>query len=408
MNEILIYNGSFDPIHKGHVEIINYFSRDSIYVCPNNINKGKINRLKLEIRLKMLYDIYKEEINVRIIDEEVDKFIDKNRNKKIIVIIGSDVFNERIIKNKEPKIYADKWYVIKREGDEIIRAPNFFGKEYMILTDIKNQHISSTNIRNCIKKCLFQDDKSLWRDDLHPTTYDYILKNNLYIIDGESVIKKNNIGLSKTVVLYNNYYYKIYNNIHIDIYDKEINGYKLLNSLYINNLKPVKIISTYSDIFNSIIKLQKSPGVTFDIYPFPYYFSYFIGKSLATLHLLNYIHGDANLGNFSLFTTQSNTFSQSNLIIPSDTIHYVIYTWDLSKIQLCTDTEREYIQFISSIKWFSDRSLIPTNHISDYIYGFIHGYSSIKPHIDLDKCRAFSTKYNLNYDLYKPLFNDKC
>src|SRR3989338_11477065 len=97
---------------------------------------------------------------------------------------------------------------------------------------------------NIIYNYIFFPEKIRHLDYLHPTTYDYILKNNLYIIDGESIIKKNNIGLSKTIVLYNNYYYKIYNNNDIDIYNNEINGYKLLNILNINNLKPVKIIST--------------------------------------------------------------------------------------------------------------------------------------------------------------------
>src|SRR3989338_5522448 len=393
MNEILIYSGSFDPIHKGHIEIINHFSGNTIYVCPNNINRGKLNRLNLEIRLKMLNDIYKEDKNIKIIDVDVDKFIQENKNKKIIVIIGSDIFNDRIIKNKEPKIYADKWYVIKRGEDEIIQVSNFFGKEYVIINDIKNQHISSTIIRDTIKKYLFQNDKSLLCDYLHPTTYDYILKNNLYIIDGESIIKKNNIGLSKTIVLYNNYYYKIYNNNDIDIYNNEINGYKLLNILNINNLKPVKIISTYTDNFNSIIKLEKSPGISLDTYPFPYYFSYYVGKSLATLHLSNYVHGDANLGNFSLYIDEFNTdISHTDPNIFFDIKPYIIYTWDLTKTKYFIDTEHEYIQFISSIKWFANRSLIPIIHVSDYISGFISGYSSIKTNINLNKCKIYSTK----------------
>jgi len=103
--EIILFGGSFDPIHKGHLEIINQSSKisDKVIVLPNYLNPLKNNfSAPADLRLKWL----KQTINnpkVEISDYEIKQnkscyTIDtikhfKQFYDKISFVIGADNLN---------------------------------------------------------------------------------------------------------------------------------------------------------------------------------------------------------------------------------------------------------------------------------------------------------------------------
>jgi len=149
--EVIIFGGSFDPIHKGHLEIIKKASllADKVIVLPNYLNPLKNNfSAPAELRLKWL----KQTINnpkVEISDYEIKqnkpcytfdtiKYF-KQFYDKISFIIGADNLAT-----------LDKWKNIKELKKEIefivVTRDNIPINDYKTINI--NIPISSTEIRN--------------------------------------------------------------------------------------------------------------------------------------------------------------------------------------------------------------------------------------------------------------------
>jgi len=151
LHNIIIFGGSFDPIHKGHLEIINHSTNlaDKVIVVPNYLNPLKNSfSAPSELRLKWL----KETINnpkVEISDYEIKQnkpcyTIDtikyfKQFYDKISFIIGADNLAT-----------LDKWKNINELKKEIkfivVTRDNIPIKGYKTIN--VNIPISSTEIRN--------------------------------------------------------------------------------------------------------------------------------------------------------------------------------------------------------------------------------------------------------------------
>ena len=155
---MILFGGSFDPIHKGHIEIIKQASKlDEVIVLPNYLNPLKNSfSAPADMRLKWIKEALKDIKNVKVSDFEIKQnkpcyTIDtikhfKQFYDKISFVIGADNLKT-----------LDKWKNIdelkKLVEFIVVTRDNIPIKGYQTINiDIP---ISSTEIRNNL------DDKYL-------------------------------------------------------------------------------------------------------------------------------------------------------------------------------------------------------------------------------------------------------
>ncbi len=162
----IVYVGSFDPFHLGHLETamkgLEYIEKNNIsevnklVFVPNNPRKGKSDRSPLHRRLyymSKLFPIYdnfacldddNDDKNTMIIDNRpVDIILNniRDKNKENIGICGSDI----VLLGKQPKLKPDRWIIFERNNLNISNNMNNF---YDIPCNVigsdktKYQHIS--------------------------------------------------------------------------------------------------------------------------------------------------------------------------------------------------------------------------------------------------------------------------
>ena len=180
-----IFGGTFDPVHKGHTEIIkNLFELiplDKVIVIPNGTPPHKQVSVSSEERLGMVTSAFKNVDRVVIDDREIRKndpsyavstlkeLIQENQDHSLVWIMGSDVFAQ-----------IDSWYqwkdFIKMVNIIVMVRPNYeiptgseaykllyknhtidkdslsSGREKIYLLRIRPIEIRSTDIRNKINK----------------------------------------------------------------------------------------------------------------------------------------------------------------------------------------------------------------------------------------------------------------
>lgn len=188
-----ILGGSFNPPHKMHLdialELINKHYVDNVVFVPTGSKyKYKNNLLPDKNRLEMLQILVKKNDNLDVSDYEMKSevvytyqtlkyFKEMNRNDEIYFICGTDNLS-----------YMDKWMngeeilsnykilVIRRQGEDIDELLEKFKiyKENIIVADIEQRDISSTEIREKLKN---REDVL---DLLDKEVYEYIRKNKLY------------------------------------------------------------------------------------------------------------------------------------------------------------------------------------------------------------------------------------
>ena len=169
--KIAIFGGTFDPIHKGHLNIIlNLFNKlniDKVIIVPTNVKYYKKNNLlfnyderiaqcKKAISINNQFDnldIEISEIERNIPDYEgyaytVERVFEKYNGHDIYTVIGSDSYNYiNTWRRYERILELSKLIVVTRPGSVIDSNMNI---EYIPL--LMNVDISSTEIRNKITK----------------------------------------------------------------------------------------------------------------------------------------------------------------------------------------------------------------------------------------------------------------
>ncbi|MEG2610576.1 MAG: nicotinate (nicotinamide) nucleotide adenylyltransferase [Bacilli bacterium] len=158
--KIGVYVGSFDPVHLGHLQIINYLlsskTIDKIIVIPTGNYWNKKNLTDIKDRIDMLKLFETESI---IIDSELFRFqytyqiLDELRkcysNILFHLIIGADNLEKFHLWKNTENILKDKIIVINRNG---ININSFDSKNSFIeINGLKENNISSTEIRRKIK-----------------------------------------------------------------------------------------------------------------------------------------------------------------------------------------------------------------------------------------------------------------
>lgn len=191
--KIGVFGGSFNPPHKMHlnigVELVNKQYVDKvIYVPTGSKYKYKNNLLPDNNRYEMLeiltskydyLDVDKYELKDEVIYtfQTLAYFKEVYPNDDIYFICGAD--NLSYIdkwKNGEEILANYKIIAMKRKGEDILELVEKLNeyKENIVVADVEQQDISSTDIREKIK------NNEYVLDVLDKDVYDYIRKNKLY------------------------------------------------------------------------------------------------------------------------------------------------------------------------------------------------------------------------------------
>ena len=191
--KIGVFGGSFNPPHKMHLNIgfqlvnkqyvdkVIYVPTGSKYKYKNNLSPDK-NRLEmLEILTKKYEGLsvndYELKDEVVYTCETLAYFKEVYKDDDIYFVCGAD--NLSYIdkwKNGEEILRGYKILVMKRKGEDIDELLEKF-KEYkhnIVVADVEQQDISSTDIRERLK------NKEDVLDVLDKEVYEYIRKNKLY------------------------------------------------------------------------------------------------------------------------------------------------------------------------------------------------------------------------------------
>jgi len=185
--KIGIYVGSFNPVHKGHIKIVNHLIDkkylDKIIVIPTKNYWDKNNLINLEHRIKML-EIFKTD-NI-IIDKELnqieytyqimDILNKKYPNDELHLIIGADNIVDFDKWKNYQELLSYNLIIVNRDNIDIEYHLDKLNKKenFKIINDLEVIDISSTLIRgNLFNK---YDINEL----IDERVYKYIIDNNLY------------------------------------------------------------------------------------------------------------------------------------------------------------------------------------------------------------------------------------
>ena len=204
-----IFGGSFDPIHKGHIEslksVTEKLNLSKVLVIPNKVSPLKDPSVASSLeKIKMLEIAFKDCKEIEIEDYELKKegpsfmietlqYLDKKLGKKkhFILIIGEDSFQSfHHWKNYQHIIKMTSLLVMNRPGlknDLTTKAielhqdcientyeDNNFKKGKIYFIKIKPNPASSTHIRENI------DDHSVLSEGLHDDVLKYLKEQKIY------------------------------------------------------------------------------------------------------------------------------------------------------------------------------------------------------------------------------------
>jgi nicotinate-nucleotide adenylyltransferase len=191
MIKIAVFGGSFDPVHKSHIQLVkfvleSYDFKKIIFVVAYAPPHKSRQYASIEDRVAMLklateglpqveislYEASKKEVVYSY--ETLDYFQSLYPDDEIYMVIGSDSLLELPTwKNIDYLANRYKFMVVKRPGLEIKKDTKYLDR--CIFAQNKTEDISSTEIRQLIKKDskkakLFLDEK----------VYSYIVERRLY------------------------------------------------------------------------------------------------------------------------------------------------------------------------------------------------------------------------------------
>tara|TARA_B100000575_G_C23118404_1_gene646850 strand:+ start:341 stop:919 length:579 start_codon:yes stop_codon:yes gene_type:complete len=184
-----LFGGSFDPIHLGHLAILESFLSsgyiDELWVLVNpfpphksSLDVGYPDRLRMvELATKKidgcLISRIEEDLPIPNFSfKTIDYVIDTLGYTDIYFCLGSDsIENFKSWKNYE-KILDRVTFLVAQRKDEF-RLPSYL-KSRAILVEHELVSISSTQLREKLLQ------RKLLGDQLHSTTIEYIIKHNLY------------------------------------------------------------------------------------------------------------------------------------------------------------------------------------------------------------------------------------
>ena len=210
----IIYGGSFDPPHLGHLGIIKFLIENNfcktLDIVPTNISPLKENFAKAssENRLAMLELLKNELIKISLVENEriIIQKLEIERegksytydtckelekiypNQTFAILIGADLLTNFLLWFRIEDLINNYKFLIYTRLDENLHINNLIEKINLIKEKLKNfnyeilkeaplSHFSSTEIRKNIKNT---NSDLLCPAGLIKDIWDYIVKNNLY------------------------------------------------------------------------------------------------------------------------------------------------------------------------------------------------------------------------------------
>lgn len=182
-----VYVGSFNPVHKGHIYLINYLIDnkyvDKIIIIPTESYWDKTDLIDIKQRINMLK--FYENKNI-IIDTKLNNlkytYEVLNELKKeyadLYLVIGADNLPKfQLWKNIED-ILKNKVIVVARNNIDMKKEIlKFNSNNFILVNDYNETDISSTIIRNLINENKINELNKY----LDKKVINYILDNNLYV-----------------------------------------------------------------------------------------------------------------------------------------------------------------------------------------------------------------------------------
>lgn len=198
MGKTVIFGGTFNPIHRAHIKMLEETAKlsfvDKILVIPTKIppHKSFIDSLSGEIRLQMCKIATKDIKKVQCCDIElglpdksytintVNVLLEQNKDTEFSILIGGDMLDsfkkwycyKELL--KKVSLLVVKRNTINDEKFEIAKRKLENENAEIIVLDIETEPISSSEIRERIK--LGENVEEYLTNDV----LEFINKNNLY------------------------------------------------------------------------------------------------------------------------------------------------------------------------------------------------------------------------------------
>ena len=180
--KIGVFVGSFDPVHNGHVNLMNYLIDkkivDKVRVIPTGNYWDKQNLSNINHRINMLNLIKNKNIVVDNEHNSIDytyKLLNKLKEEypedEFYLVIGSDNANTLHKWKNYDELITNNIIVINRDDIKI----NLKTDKLTIIKE-KFGHISSTYIREKIKEKKYDELNNI----MDKKVLNYIIENNLY------------------------------------------------------------------------------------------------------------------------------------------------------------------------------------------------------------------------------------
>lgn len=173
-----VYIGSFNPVHNGHIAVVNYLLDnnivDRVLIVPTGSYWDKTDLVDIKDRINMLK--FFETDKVLIDDKHNDipytyllmKELEKEYDDELYLVIGADNL-PNILKWKNYKEVL-KYKIIVMNRDNIsINLKEYDTSNFIVISNYKNIEVSSTEIRN-----------NLNNKHLDKRVKEYIIERNLY------------------------------------------------------------------------------------------------------------------------------------------------------------------------------------------------------------------------------------
>ncbi len=181
--KIGVYVGSFDPVHIGHIKVMDYLIEnkyvDKIIMMATYDYWEKKTKANIGARVNMLKLLNR---NYLIVDDKNNKYkytfqiLEKlneiyNDDELFLIISADNIVSFNKWMNVEDILKNNKVIVMNRNNIDIKRYVDKFKQKdrFIIVQDYPFIDISSTKLRNKIDK-----------NYLEESVYNYIIDNNLY------------------------------------------------------------------------------------------------------------------------------------------------------------------------------------------------------------------------------------
>ena len=175
-----IYVGSFNPVHIGHIDVVNYLIKekyvDKVLIVPTLNYWNKFNLIDIKHRINMLKYFENDFIKI---DTKNNKYIytyellnklGKEYDDELYLIMGADNIIEFDKWKNYKKLLKYKIIIVNRNNIDINKyIKKYNTNNFIVINDYKFIDISSTKLRENLNS-KYIDKKVL----------DYIKKNNLF------------------------------------------------------------------------------------------------------------------------------------------------------------------------------------------------------------------------------------